>query len=283
MGRHIVECALHQGHEVTLFHRGKTGQGLYPEATHLIGDRLGDVSALDSGEWDATVDVSSYVPRAVNAVASTLGPRAGHYVYISTISVYQATPDPVNEKSQIATLDDPTTEAITAETYGALKALCESAAVSHYPNTAILRPTYILGPYDHTNRFVQWVRKCHTGEEIVIPERTPQWTPFQWIDARDLAEFALKVAQSAWSGTVNTCNEPIGLETLPQRIDSILNTATSVRFGAHDEGNMPLTASPDGAFDGLMQTSNTAALQAGLKLRPIEDTIRDVAIELGIL
>lgn len=283
MGRHIVERALHLGHEVTLFHRGKTGHELYPEATHLLGDRLGDVSELESGDWDVTVDVSSYVPRAVDTVANLLGSRAGHFVYISTISVYQPSPEPVDEQSTIATLEDPTTEDITAETYGALKALCEAAALSHYPSVAILRPTYILGPYDHTKRFAQWVTKCSSGEEIIVPERTPQWTPFQWIDARDLAEFTLEIAASAWSGTVNTCNSPIALETLPERIASMISAKPRIRFGGHEDGNMPLTASADGSFDGLMQTSNVAAVQAGLKLRPLEDTIRDVAIELGLL
>ena len=133
VGRHLAAAALARGHAVTLFHRGRTGVELFPEATHLLGDRDGDLRALASGRWDATVDVSAYVPRQVHSLADTLADRGGRYVYISSLSVY-ATPQPprFTEDAPLIELADPTVEEVTDETYGGLKVLCERAAVGRF-------------------------------------------------------------------------------------------------------------------------------------------------------
>src|SRR5262249_11594246 len=123
LGRHLTDCALKAGHEVTLFNRGKTNPGLFKNVEYLQGDRdSGDLNALKGRKWDAVVDTSGYVPRVVKQSAELLADAVEHYTFISTISVYaDATRYNMDESGPVATIDDPTREDVTGETYGALK------------------------------------------------------------------------------------------------------------------------------------------------------------------
>ena len=139
VGRHIAQAAIDGGHQVTLFHRGQTGAGLFPEATHLTGDRNQSLAALGQGEWDATVDVSAYLPRQVRSLAAELDGRGGQYLFISSASVYRT---PVSrgfsEDAPLNELADPDTEEITLETYGGLKVACERVSVELFgPGTLV--------------------------------------------------------------------------------------------------------------------------------------------------
>ena len=171
IGRHVVESALAANHEVTIFHRGKTGADLFPDVEHRIGDRNADLSPLAEGTWDATVDTCAYVPNQVHELADTLGQRGGHYLLVSSVSAYAS---PITrgytEDAPLAQLDDPTTEEVTDETYGGLKVLCERVAVERFgPRTAIVRPTYVVGPDDYTWRFPYWVARIAKGGERPRP------------------------------------------------------------------------------------------------------------------
>src|SRR3954451_7771710 len=139
IGRHVVGAALAAGHEVTVFHRGRTGAELFPEVTRLTGDRNDDLSALADGEWDATIDTCAYFPRQVQSLADVLGDRAGRYQLVSSVSAY-ASPEHAGftEDAALAELDDPTVEEVTNETYGGLKVLCERAAVERFGPTTTL-------------------------------------------------------------------------------------------------------------------------------------------------
>ena len=128
VGRHLVEAAVERGHEVTLFNRGQTDPGLYPELETRHGDRAaGDLESLREGAWDAVFDTSARVPRWVREAATLLADRVGHYAFVSSCSVYADTTLPgTNESSPVHALEDETTEEITsAEVYGGLKVLCE--------------------------------------------------------------------------------------------------------------------------------------------------------------
>jgi len=161
LGRHLAEAALKAGHEVTLFHRGRHHPELFPAATHLLGDRDGGLAPLAAGEWDAVLDSSGYLPRLVSASARLLSERAGHYTFVSSISVYRDPGAPgLDETGPVATLEDPSVEEVTAETYGPLKALCERAAEQAMPGrTLIVRPGLIVGPHDPSDRFTYWPRR----------------------------------------------------------------------------------------------------------------------------
>src|SRR5437879_2514226 len=142
LGRHMVEAALARGHEVTLFNRGVHNPDLFPGIEKLRGDRNGDLGALQGRHWDAAIDTSGFVPRIVRASTEALTEAVDHYTFISSISVFaDFTEMGIDENSHVARLEDESVEAVTGETYGALKALCEQAAATAMPGKVIvIRP-----------------------------------------------------------------------------------------------------------------------------------------------
>ena len=199
VGRHAVEAAVAAGHEVTVFHRGRTNDDLLAGSiTHRHGDRNApDYSALaDATRWDAVIDVSAYVPRHVHQLADAVAGRTGHYVHISSISAYDDELITPHEDSPLNTdLADPTVEDVTNETYGPLKAMCERAGQQRFgeDRTAVIRPTYVAGPHDSTDRFTYWARRMGRGGDVAI---VGPGAPLQIVDGRDLGAFILTCAES---------------------------------------------------------------------------------------
>ena len=285
IGRHVVEAALRAGHEVTVFHRGRTGPELFPGVEHLLGDRNSDLSALADGRWDATVDTCAYVPRQVQALADALGERAGHYLLVSSVSAY-ASPArrAYREDAPLALLDDPTVEEVTDETYGGLKVLCERAAVDRFgPRTLIVRPTYVVGPDDYTWRFPWWVARIARGGEVLAPG--PADAPSQVIDVRDMATWMVGLLDRAEAGAFHGVG-PSATFTWGEQLETIVRAVgpegTSLVWVDEkfllDQGvgeqDLPLWSGGD--EDVLMMTADpAAALGTGLQLRPLDDTVRD--------
>jgi 2'-hydroxyisoflavone reductase len=286
LGRHLAAAALTAGHELTLLHRGRSNPGLFPEARHvLVPDRKGDLSALTGGPWDAVIDTCAYVPRDVAVLADALAGRTARYLLVSSISVYRDTPpEGVDESCALASLDDPGTEAITGETYGALKALCEQAAMQGFGSAATLvaRPGLIVGPHDPTERFTWWVRRVHQGGRFVAP--APAGAAVQFIDARDLADWLLLQAQQGSTGVFNLCGPRHAL-TWGEWIDGLVATlqpaAQPVWLAEQallDAGVQPWTGLPlwlPAAQAGLHRVAIDRALATGLRTRPLADTLRD--------
>ncbi len=215
VGRAMAGAALQRGHAVTLLHRAETGSPALDSAEHLRADRDEDLSVLTGREFDATIDVCAYVPRQVRTLAEALDGHGGQHVLVSTMSVYADTDAAgLDERSPLVELDDPTTEDVTGETYGGLKVLCERQASSSYDDAlTIVRPTYVIGPHDHTGRFTWWVRRIARGGDVLAPG--PWDAPIQVVDARDLAEWTLDLAEKRVSGAYNaiTPAPPFGFET----------------------------------------------------------------------
>lgn len=203
LGRALVETALQQGHQITLFNRGKTNPDLFPEVERIIGERNGDLSALQDRRWDAVIDTCGYVPRLVQHSAESLADRAGQYTFISSLSVY-ADPSQVgiDESAPVGTLDDPLVEEVNGDTYGPLKALCEQAAETAMPGRVlVLRPGLIVGPYDPTDRFTYWPHRIAQGGEVLAPGRPGRVV--QFIDVRDLAEWTVRMIEAGKIGVYN--------------------------------------------------------------------------------
>src|SRR5207248_4344902 len=168
-----VDAALAAGHEVTLFTRGRTNPGLFPEAKHLLGDRDGGLDALEGRSWDGVLDTSGYVPRIVRQSAELLAESVLRYVFVSSISVYDDFSVPVDERSPVAQLEDPSTEEVL-EHYGALKAACEQVVEEVYrERSARVRAGLIVGPNDGTDRFTYWPRRIALGGEVLCPGGVP--------------------------------------------------------------------------------------------------------------
>lgn len=289
VGRHMAAEALARGHEVSLFHRGKTNPDLFPNAEHVLGDRTTDLGALGAREWDAAIDVCAYVPREVRQAGEVLAGAVGRYLFVSSVSAYRATDlDRTAEDAPLLgpeDLDDPRTEDVTDDTYGPLEAMCEAAAEETFPGRAIvLRPTYVVGPHDSTDRFTYWVRRTAAGGDVIAPG--PPDGPMQVIDARDLAAFALDLVEGEASGAFNgvgpvepltwaemiaACMETVGHEAVLTWIDPGFLEEHGVDVGSA----FPLWE--DGSWSSLMRCDLTKSLAAGLRLRPLADTIRDTA------
>jgi 2'-hydroxyisoflavone reductase len=201
VGRAIVDDALGEGADVTLFGRGRTGAGLFPGIPRRIGDRdTGDYAALRDGRWDAVVDVSGYVPRHVGQAMEVLGDRVGRYLFISSCAVYARTgvgPGSDEDTPRRAPVRD--TEELTEDTYGPAKVACEDDAVARYGSRAtIVRLGKVAGPHDPQNGFTYWVRRAARGGRVALPSRPEQ--PVQLIDSRDAARLVLRLLRDSRPG-----------------------------------------------------------------------------------
>jgi 2'-hydroxyisoflavone reductase len=199
VGRHAVELAVEEGHDVTVFHRGRTNPDLLAgRVDHRLGDReTGDYRSIDVHEsWDAVIDVCAYVPRHVHQLADVIGSRAGQYVQVSSVSAYDPTRATVYEDSPL--YDEPAagTEDVSAF-YGPLKAACERAATARFGDVAVVRPAYVCGPHDPEDSFTYWVRRVTEGGDIVVRDAS---TPMQIIDVRDLGAFVVRCAATCAIG-----------------------------------------------------------------------------------
>jgi 2'-hydroxyisoflavone reductase len=286
LGPQAVEAALRRGHKVTLFNRGKTRPGLFPGLEKLHGDReKDDLKALEGRRWDAVVDTSANVPRWVKKAAAVLGPNIGHYVYISSISAYADLSKPgSDETAPVATIDDPTTEKIDGQTYGALKALSEKAAESSMPGkVAVVRPGLIVGPEDPSDRFTYWPVRVARGGEVLAPGSPDD--PIQLIDVRDLGEFLVRLIEDHTTGVFNALG-PDKTLTMGRTLEACKQVAASdatftwvdaeflEKQGVHAWSDMPAWVPNGGETAGFAKVSNARAIKAGLAFRPIADTAR---------
>ncbi len=284
VGRTIAEYALSQGHEVSLFHRGKTNVDILPEAEHLLGDRTEDLSALDGRKWDAVIDTCGYVPRVVELSAQKLQDVADHYTFISTISVYADLENNLNydEEAPLATLEDETVEEITGGTYGGLKVLCENVVRDYFPDSySIVRPGLIVGPHDYTHRFAYWILRMAEGGEMLAPGEAQQ--PMQVIDARDLAKFTVDLTAQKLADTFHATGRGTALTEILDVARDVTKADTQLTW-IEDEAfllenevqpwmSLPLWVPAE--IIGIHTANVDKAVGAGLAFRSLKDTIQD--------
>jgi 2'-hydroxyisoflavone reductase len=286
VGRHITEAALAAGHEVALLHRGQSGAELFPEAQHLQADRNQDLSVLTGTQWDATIDVTAYLPKQVTALAKALGGNGGQYVYISSVSVYEPPAQPeYSEDSPVQRLPaGQVPDVVDAETYGPLKVLCEEAAVESFgPGTLVIRPTYVIGPYDHSGRFTYWVQRIGRGGQVLAPGYPDR--AIQLIDARDQAAFIVAAVGAGLSGVFHTVGPTMAFSDMLERIAAAVApegtrlTWVDPQFlldAGQTGSSLPLWYAGE-EDDALINTASpAAAVNAGLVLRPLEESILDL-------
>lgn len=290
LGRHVVEAALSRGDETAIFNRGCTNPDLLPEVEHLQGDRdAGDLDALRGREWDAIVDTSARVPRWVRDTARLAADTGAQYTFVSSISVYRdLSAAGTREDAAVHTLEDETVEEISdAETYGALKALCERTLEQELPGRGLaVRAGLIVGPYDNTGRFTYWVHRLARGGEVLAPE--PRDQPVQFVHARDLADWLLASAERRLAGVFNATGPetPITLGQLLDACGELAESPVTLRWvderflveqGVEEWSDLPLWIAPGVKKEiaGLMSVDVSLALAEGLRFRPLEQTVRD--------
>lgn len=289
-----VNYALARGHKVTLFNRGQRPSPEWSgEVEQLHGDRnTGDLKALEDREWDVCIDNPTSLPFWVRDAGKVLKDNIGHYLFISTISVYADGSKPgISEDAALAQYKGKDAMAETMETlradienlYGSLKALSEAEAKKQFGDrVTIVRPGYIVGPRDETDRFTYWPHRVAQGGEILVPGDGSD--PVQIIDGRDLGEWMIRLAEASTYGTFNAVGPDYSLST-----DAMLYGCQAVTGGAmklthvtpefieQNEVGLPIwVPSGSGPYAGYGQVSNARAIAAGLTFRPLATTVTDL-------
>jgi 2'-hydroxyisoflavone reductase len=289
IGPHFVRELRAGGHKLTLFNRGKRNPGLFPDVETLIGDRnvAGSSNVLKGREWDVVIDDSGYFPRQVQASTEALKDHVQHYIYVSSISAYaDLTPAGIDEDYQLAPLEDPDAKEITDKNYGGLKAACEQVVERTFgARQAVIRPTYIVGPGDHTDRFTYWPWRVARGGDMFAPG-TPQ-DPIQFIDVRDFADFMRRCVEQRIAGRYNMCNPP-GAVTMGDLLETskrVTRANTKFRWAPLqflednqllESGELTTWSAPSGDSAGASLVSSARAVAKGLRFRTVETTVRDL-------
>jgi 2'-hydroxyisoflavone reductase len=290
-GPEQVRYALDRGHKVTLLNRN-TRPGMFEgQVTQLVGDLNGDVSALKGRAFDVVIDNPTTFPAWVRNAAQYLKGNTRHYIFISTMSVYADNSKP-GEDETAATLPmpaglDPYTLVPddTRRTYGPLKAFAEKEVATHYPGIAtIIRPGLIVGPRDQTDRFTYWPVRVAKGGRVLAPG-TPN-DPTQIIDARDIAEWTVRMAEQRAFGIYNAMGPaaPLTMGAMSAGVkDGVGGDAEFTWVPAdflrarrvNGWTEMPAWVPGDGRAAGLLTRNNAAAVAKGLSFRPVAVTAAD--------
>lgn len=287
IGPHMVRAVAALGHKMTLFNRGKTNPDLFEGIELIKGDRLSaDIEQLSGRRWDIIIDSSCYVPRAVRLLMEAIDrEQVQQYIFISTISVYADFSQPGNtEDSSLASMDDPTSEDVDAH-YGALKVLCEQAAVAALPGKVNrVRCGVIIGPGDKSDRFTYWPERVFRGGEVLAPGDGS--AALQTLDARDLADWIAYCVENNVTGVfnatnragaynfadlLNLCQREINREAQLTWVPAAFLSAQGVRQIV----DLPLWTTSDGPYAGVWRINSQRAAAAGLTHRPLEVSIRD--------
>jgi 2'-hydroxyisoflavone reductase len=262
---------------------------MYPQLEHLIGDRdpaKGDgLKALEGRTWDAVIDNSGYYTRHVKASAELLAPRTGFYLFVSSVSALASHDEPnSDETAATGELADPNVETMGAqgENYGPLKAACERAVTAAYGEARAcnVRPGYIVGPFDGTDRFTYWPLRVRKGGEIPVPGAPTD--PVQIIDVRDLGEWMVRLCESTTAGLFNACGPKDRLEVASMLRTCKEVTGSDATFTYIDPAvcqkvgfQTPIVLPMIEGYRGFHTVSNARAVKAGLAFRPLAATIKD--------
>ncbi|WP_427889564.1 NAD-dependent dehydratase [Kribbella sp. GL6] len=270
LGRHVVEAALRDDHEVTLFNRGLTNPVLFPGVRRITGDRAAP-GVLAGGEWDGVIDMSGFLVRDVSLSAAVLRDRCGHYTYMSSIAVYASKTD-VGMTESARLLGWPAgapEDHFTMDLYGPSKVRNESLLTATFGDrTASVRSGFVIGPYNPD--FGNWGWALAHNVPLECAARRDQ--PVQYIDARDLAGFLLHVTADRLPGPFNAVGPTRRMSDLAESWCSVVPDPPPVNWSPPaDAFHLP----HDGSNDGTFQLVNTRALTHGLQLRPDTETARD--------
>jgi 2'-hydroxyisoflavone reductase len=287
-GPQQVNYALARGHKVTLLNRNQTRPDLFKgQVEQLIGDLNADVSALAGKSFDAVLDIPTTFPGWVRNVGQHLKGRVKQYVFISTISVYAddsaAWKDETDKVLPMPDGVDPydLTPANRSRYYGALKAYAEQEVERTYPGMAlIIRPGLIVGPLDPSDRFTYWPVRIDRGGEVLAPGDPAD--PVQFIDARDLAEWTIRMIEARATGVFNATGPaaPLSLAEMLYGIKAVTTAGAQFTWVPADFlrahkvqawRDMPVWVPPQGR-PGFSQRSVAKAVSQGLTFRPLAET-----------
>lgn len=285
-GPHIVRYALERGHQISIFTRGRTKPGLFQDAfervEHLIGDRADNLEALKGHTWDVCIDSSGSNAAWTRDSAELLRDAVESYMYISSTGVYYPYPQGITEDTEVKLVDPSGGENGSAR-FGVMKALSEIEARKVFgERTCVVRPTYIVGPLDGTNRGTYWPERLRRGGEVLVPgKKTDQ---VQQIDVRDLTEWMVHLLENGTHGTFNAVG-PASPMTMEEFVYGMrATTSAEVRWTwiedyaflqAHKFTAAIPWILPADDYLGSQSIDNGRAKAAGLTFRPVAVTAMD--------
>ncbi|WP_400077762.1 NAD-dependent epimerase/dehydratase family protein [Winogradskyella sp. R77965] len=291
LGPHQVAYALSRGHSVSTFTRGKTKPSvhaeLFDQVEQLIGDREDNLKALENRKWDVVIDNSGRNVEWTKATANLLKDNVGMYMYTSSTGVYYPyLTDNISEdiKLVIEMPEGLTENEKYEQEYGVMKANSELAAINAFgkARTIIVRPTYMIGPADKTDRFIYWPIRLAQGGEILVPGKKED--PVQYADVRDIAEWFIRLAENKQHGTYNGVG-PKTAQTMQQFVKEAAKTfdvkSTFIMVDDYDflienkiYYSVPWIMGDEKNY-GSARISNSKSIEAGLTLRPLTHTVKD--------
>jgi 2'-hydroxyisoflavone reductase len=289
-GPYQVRYALARGHRITLFNRGRQTNEWPGEVEELVGDRnAGDLKALEGREWDVCIDNPTTLPFWVRDAGRVLHGKVKHYIFVSTVSVYAQEDAPADESAAVATYAGKDAMAETLESlhahgelYGPLKAVSEQEANRRFPHiTTVIRPGLIVGPGDPTDRFTYWPVRLSRGGEVLAPGDGAD--PVQFIDARDLAEWTVRMAESRTFGTFNATGpgHALNVREMLAQIATAIHSDVRISWVSADFlqqqnvapwSDIPVWVPGQGDTAGFARRSIGKAVAAGLVFRPLPTT-----------
>ena len=295
IGPHQVRYALARGHQLTLFNRGRRPKEWPAPVEELVGDRnTGDLAALEGREWDVCIDNPTSLPFWVRDAGRVLRGKVKQYVFVSTISVYASDARPgQDESAPLAEYKGADAMKETQETlranleglYGALKARSEQEAEAWFPGqVTVVRPALIVGPGDETDRFTYWPVRLRRGGEYLAPGDGRD--PVQLVDARDLAEWIVRLAEQRTLGVFNALG-PARELTMKGLLDGVgsgigarakavwASTSFLEERKVSPWSDLPVWIPAAGDTSGSHRRSNRRAVAAGLTFRPLRETARE--------
>jgi 2'-hydroxyisoflavone reductase len=293
IGPYQVRYALARGHHVTIFNRGRQQEDWPGPVEELLGDRNGDLKALEGRDWDVCIDNLTTLPVWVRDAARVLKGHVGQYIFISTISAYAANDKPADETAPLAVYegDDPIAETVESlkanpKLYGPLKAVSEAETRAQYGDgaTTIIRPGLIVGPGDETDRFTYWPVRLARGGDVLAPGDGSD--PVQLIDVRDLAEWTIRLAEQRTAGVFNASGpaSPItmrqmlieiaqGIHADPKIVWAPTSFLKANKVSAWRD--MPVWIPSEDKTFGFHRRDISRAIAAGLTYRPLPLTAAD--------
>jgi 2'-hydroxyisoflavone reductase len=286
VGGAVARRAAERGHRVTCLARGEAGEA--PAGTEWVrADRskANAYEAVSGRSWDAVVEVS-WQPAFVRGALAALADRVGHWVYVSSASVYpdDATPSQAEDSVVHEALADG--EPASWETYGPAKVACEQLVREAVGDDRALlaRAGLIGGDGDRSDRLGYWparIARAAPGEEVLAP---PRDTPVQVVDVEDLVDWLLLGAGTGIAGAYNVVGDVTDIGAVldasvavagvvPRLVEatSAWLVAQGVEMWAGPE-SLPLWL-PQPEYAGFATLRNQAAREAGLQLRPLEATV----------
>ncbi|MBT8091343.1 MAG: NAD-dependent epimerase/dehydratase family protein [Gammaproteobacteria bacterium] len=292
IGPHEINYARARGHKITMFNRGKTAPGMFPDVETLIGDRDNQLDALKGRNWDAVIDNSGFFPRHVRLSAELLHGHVDQYMFVSSISAYgeDLAVEDDEFSAPYAVMDDPTDESehVYGPSYGARKALCEQEVTKVFGEKAVnVRPGIITGVGDPTERLRHWLRRMQAGNEILVPGQDD--LPVQYIDAADMCGWMVRLLEGgSGSGPYNAvgAEEPYRARPLLEGLRDATGSKSKLTWIDWEWIRNQTSEDPNyGPWYGagplpFMQVNNGRAMATGLTFRPIADTAKDMIANL---